>query len=219
MSTRHEADILIHRHDGWLQIELNRPDRRNALTTPMVAEIAKAVEQANIDDGVNAVLLSGAGGCFCSGLDLSEVRPGETEIADALADLHSRLAEFDKPLVGALERAAVNAGAALALACDLLVAGQQSFLMVSEASMGVAAPHNLTWLLAKYDANRALQLTLSCERMHGADLLRLGFAHYCVPDPEVLATARQLTARLAGYPDGGSGSMKRAIREHLSNTE
>ncbi|MEV5543715.1 enoyl-CoA hydratase/isomerase family protein [Saccharopolyspora shandongensis] len=207
-------DVLVRRHASWLQIELNRPDRRNALTAPMVAEIAKAVDRASTDDGVQAVLLSGAGGCFCSGLDLDHVAPGEPEITAELAELHSRLAELDKPLVGALERAAVNAGAALALACDLLVIGRESFLMISEASMGVAAPHNLAWLLRKYDVNRALQLALGCERTYGPDMLRLGLASHCVSDPEVLTAARELTARIAGYGNSGGTRMKRAIREH-----
>ncbi|WP_218157475.1 enoyl-CoA hydratase-related protein [Saccharopolyspora shandongensis] len=117
--------------------------------------------------------------------------------------------------MGALERAAVNAGAALALACDLLVVGQQSFLMIGEASMGVAAPHNVAWLLRKYDVNRTLQLTLACERTRGPDLLRLGMASHCVSEADVLASARELTARIANFSNGGGTRMKRAIHEHL----
>lgn len=204
--------VLTRRHEsGWLEIELNRPHRKNALTIPMVTQLANALAAAQSDDGIAAVLLRGAGGFFSSGLDLDEVRPGEPAITAAIAELHSRLGALDKPLVGALERAAINGAAAIAMACDLLVVGEKSFLQVGEAQLGVAAPNNLRWLLTKYDINRTLQLTLGCARQYGPDLLRLGFAYEMTPDENVLARAVELTERLAGYPHGGGIAMKRAV--------
>ncbi|MFD6058177.1 enoyl-CoA hydratase/isomerase family protein [Rhodococcus wratislaviensis] len=211
-----ESDVVAIRHhqSGRLDIEMNRPERKNALTVPMVTHLASAFAEAQIDDTVTAVLLHGAGGCFSSGLDLGEVRPGEPETSAAIAELHTSLAGLDKPLVGALERAAINGAAAIALACDLLVVGQKSFLMVSEAEMGVAAPNNLRWLLAKYDVNQALQLTLGCERQYGPDLLRRSFAYEMVPDDQVLGRATELAEKVAAYPGGGGVAMKQAILTH-----
>ncbi|KXF49993.1 enoyl-CoA hydratase [Rhodococcus sp. SC4] len=207
--------VLVRRHEsGRLDIELNRPERKNALTIPMVNQLANALGDAQTDDTVTAVLLHGAGGCFSSGLDLAEVRPGEPAISAAITELHARLAELEKPLVGALERAAVNGAAAIALACDLLVVGEKSFLMVGEAAMGVAAPHNLRWLLAKYDVNQALQLTLACDRHYGPDLVRRGFAYAMTPDEQVLGRAIELTEKLAAYQNGGGIAMKQAILAH-----
>ncbi|MFE7420315.1 enoyl-CoA hydratase/isomerase family protein [Rhodococcus sp. NPDC057529] len=197
-----------------MDIELNRPGRKNALTIPMVTQLAKALAAAQGDDTVTAVLLHGADGCFSSGLDLAEVRPGEPAISAAIAELHVRLAGLEKPLVGALEKAAVNGAAAIALACDVLIVGEKSFLVVSEAEMGVAAPNNLRWLLAKYDVNQALQLTLACERQYGPDLLRRGFAYAVTPDEEVLSRATELAEKMAAYPGGGAAAMKRAILSH-----
>lgn len=211
-----DADVvLIRRHQsGRMDIELNRPGRKNALTIPMVTQLASALGDAQDDDTVTAVLLYGAGGCFSSGLDLAEVRPGEPAISAAIAELHARLAALEKPLVGALERAAVNGAAAIALACDVLVVGERSFLLVGEAEIGVAAPNNLRWLLAKYDVNQALQLTLACDRQYGPDLLRRGFAYAMVPDEQVLGRATELAEKMAAFPDGGGIAMKKAILAH-----
>ena len=208
-----ESDVVVVRHhqSGRLDIELNRPERKNALTVPMVTQLARTFADAQDDDTVTAVLLCGAGGCFSSGLDLAEVRPGEPKITAAISDLHTTLSGFEKPLIGALERAAVNGAAAIALSCDLLVVGETSFLMVGEAEMGVAAPNNLRWLLAKFDVNQALQLTLACERQYGPDLLRRSFAYEMVPDEQVLVRATELADKIAAYPNGGGIAMKQAI--------
>ncbi|MDV7087037.1 enoyl-CoA hydratase/isomerase family protein [Rhodococcus opacus] len=208
-----ESDVVVVRHhqSGRLDIELNRPERKNALTVPMVTQLARTFAAAQDDDTVTAVLLYGAGGCFSSGLDLAEVRPGEPAITAAISDLHTTLSGFEKPLIGALERAAVNGAAAIALACDLLVVGETSFLMVGEAEMGVAAPNNLRWLLAKFDVNQALQLTLACERQYGPDLLRRSFAYEMVPDEQVSVRATKLADKIAAYPNGGGIAMKHAI--------
>lgn len=210
-SSENDVVVVRHHHSGRLDIELNRPERKNALTVPMVTQLARTFADAQDDDTVTAVLLYGAGGCFSSGLDLAEVRPGEPKITAAISDLHTTLSGFEKPLIGALERAAVNGAAAIALACDLLVVGETSFLMVGEAEMGVAAPNNLRWLLAKYDENQALQLTLACERQYGPDLLRRGFAYATVPDEQVVGRATELTDKIAAYPHGGGIAMKQAI--------
>ena len=215
MTNRDDDVVLVRRHEsGRMDIVLNRPERKNALTIPMVTQLASALGNAQEDDTVTAVLLHGAGGCFSSGLDLAEVRPGEPAISAAIAELHARLAAFGKPLVGALERAAVNGAAAIALACDVLVVGEKSFLLVGEAEMGVAAPNNVRWLLAKYDVNQALHLTLACERQYGPDLLHRGFAYAMEPDEQVLARATELAEKMASYPDDGGIAMKQAILAH-----
>ncbi|WP_420881732.1 enoyl-CoA hydratase/isomerase family protein [Rhodococcus sp. (in: high G+C Gram-positive bacteria)] len=200
-----------HHRSGRLDIELHRPERRNALTVPMVARLAEAIREAQADDSVTSVLLYGAGGCFSAGVDLVEMQSDGPAISAAIEDLHRNLSRLDKPLVGALERAAVNGAAAVALACDLLVVGERSFLEIGEARMGIAAPNNLRWLLAKYSPNQALQLTLACERQYGPDLLRRNIAYAVVPDGEVLERATALAEGIAGYPASAGAAMKRSI--------
>lgn len=212
-ASRGDVHVLHHR-SGRLDIELHRPERRNALTVPMLARLAEAIREAQADDSVTAVLLYGAGGCFSAGLDLAEMQSHGSAMSAAVDDLHRKLSRLDKPLVGALERAAVNGAAAVALACDLLVVGERSFLEIGEARMGIAAPNNLRWLLAKYNPNQALQLTLACERQYGPDLLRRNIAYTMAPDGEVLVQATALAEGIAGYPASAGSAMKRSIAAH-----
>lgn len=195
--------------DGVSEIVLNRPDRRNALTSGAVAEFCALLD--DLGDETAVLVLRGAGGCFCSGIDLAELPPSGDWPRQWEA-LHTRLAALDIPVVAALERAAVNAGASLALAADLMIAGEGSFLQTMEVSKGMVAWANTAWLIARHGAARALDLTLTGRRLDGAELYRLGLAHACVPDAEVLPAARALAAGLASHPRDAVAAAKQLIR-------
>jgi len=209
-------DVLAERDDGVAVLTLNRPARRNALTEESVQALTGAVTAALADPDVGALLLRGAGHCFCSGIDL-----GAADFADpgwsarfhgAWRTLHRTIAAADKPVVAALERAAVNAGAALALSADLLVAGRTAFLQIAEVERDMVARINLAWLVARYGSARALDLTLTARRVPGDELHRLGIAYASVADDAVGAEARDLAKRLAGFPRTGVAETKRLVR-------
>lgn len=208
------ADVEFTLLDGGVgELTLNRPARRNALGAAALAEFDEAL--AALGDEVAVLVVRGAGGCFCSGIDLAEV-PREPADADAWSrrwqSVHTRLATLDVPVVAALERAAVNAGAALALAADLVVTGETAFLQIMEVAMGMVPWANTAWLVARHGAARALDLTLTGRRLAGPELMRLGLAHTCVPDADVIASARQLAVRLAGQPREAVAATKQLIR-------
>ncbi|MBW2281198.1 MAG: enoyl-CoA hydratase/isomerase family protein [Deltaproteobacteria bacterium] len=204
-------------HDGWLEISLNRPKRRNALIGPLVDELFAAFDAADRDDAVHVVLLRGEGGAFCSGLDLKEFAADPPPdwmpaFSGAWRGLHERIFRSRTPLVGALERCAINGGAALALACDLLVAGDEAFLQVGEVQGGMAAPMNVAWLRLRHPESVAMNVALTGRRIAGPELVRLGVALSSVPDETVADRARELAAQLAGYPEGALARIKGAIR-------
>jgi len=199
-----EPLVLVERSGGRCDVILNRPARRNAVTLELVAELTAALRAAEDDESVGAVVIRGAGGCFCSGLDLSGIGPRE-EFSAAWARLHEYVDSMRTPIVGALERAAVNAGAALAFSCDLLVAGETAFLQVKEAAMGMMPPVNVAWLVRRYPMSLARRLTLTCDALAGPELVATGIAARCVPDRDVVTTAQALADAIAGYPqDAGS---------------
>ena len=204
-----EPLVLVERVDGRCDVVLNRPHRRNAVTVELIGELLAALRAAEEDDAVGAIVLRGAGGCFCSGLDLGGELP--PQLSTAWPELHLYIESMRTPIVGALERAAVNAGAALALACDLLVTGETAFLQVKEAAMGMMPPVNLAWLLTRHPVSLARRLTLTCEALPGPELLAVGIAARCVSDSEVVSTARGLADAIAGYPDGAGARIKGAI--------
>jgi enoyl-CoA hydratase len=209
--------VELIRHAGWAEVVLNRPERRNAINGPLGKALAAAVTEADADDAVRMLLLRGSGGAFCSGLDLKEFNadPAPAWLNDFGAiwrGAHRALFNCSKPIVGALERYAINGGAALAIACDLLVAGEQAYLQVGEVQQGMAAPYNLAWLRLRHSEAVAAQVALVGKRLAGAELKRLGLAFEVVADAEVLPRAMALTEELAGYPPGAAARIKRGLR-------
>jgi enoyl-CoA hydratase/carnithine racemase len=213
--------VLIERPlERVAHVILNRPERRNALTGPLADQLAETLESLNTDESLNAIVIRGAGNAFCSGLDLKEFAADPQP--DWVPDFGKKwrrvhAAVFDSPhiIVGALERAAVNGGAALALACDFLVAGDGAFLQVGEIQQGMAAPMNMAWLRLRFPENVAARLTLLGDRVLGPELVRLGIAFLSVPDEHVLDTVAELTARFDSHDPDGVVRIKRTLRRSM----
>jgi enoyl-CoA hydratase/carnithine racemase len=210
-----DAPVLATRHEGWGEIVLNRPDRRNALAP----ETAKALREGLSDllaGGARVLLLRGEGGTFCSGLDIDLFQGGAGAAwAADWTGFHRDLHACPAVVICALERYAINAGAALALGSDLMVAGEGAILTVGEAAIGMHAPMNLAWLRLKAPEAVAAQLALGAGRMAGPDLHRLGLAWALVPDGEVHDHARAAAIRMAGWPAGTLAGIKAALRRPL----
>ena len=206
-------------HDGWAEVVLNRPARRNAINGPLGERLAETLRAVDATEGVQAVLLRGADGAFCSGLDLKAFNadPAPDWVANFATiwrGAHKALYECKKPIVAALERYAINGGSALALAADLLIAGETAFLQVGEVKMGMAAPYNMAWLRLRHSENVTAKLTITGRRFSGRELADLGIAYEAVPDPSVVDTARELVAELAGYPPGALPRIKATMRAY-----
>lgn len=198
-------------------VVLNRPQRRNALTGPLAVQLAQAIEQLNTDEGVTVLIIRGEGNAFCSGLDLKEFgQDPQPDWVPEFGALWRRVhrAIFDSPciVIGALERAAVNGGAALALACDFLVAGNESFLQVGEIQQGMAAPMNMAWLRLRFSEAVAGRLALLGDRVQGQELVGLGVAYRSVADAEVLAAVDELAERMAKHEPTGVRRIKTSLR-------
>ncbi len=207
--------VLATCHEGWGELVLNRPDRRNALAP----ESAKALREGLSDllaGGARVVLLRGEGGTFCSGLDVDLFQGGAGAAwAADWTGFHRDLHACPAVVICALERYAINAGAALALGADLMVAGEGAVLTVGEAAIGMHAPMNLAWLRLKAPESVAAQLALGAGRMAGPDLHRLGLAWAVLPDAEVQDHARSAAIRMAGWPAGTLAGIKAALRRPL----
>lgn len=209
--------IRIDRHDGWAELVMNRPERKNAIDGPFAQAMLAALNELNADDAVRAIVLRGEGGAFCSGLDLKAFN--ETPAPDWVAgftslwhEVHCALIESRKAIVGALERYAINGGAALAIAADLLVCGETAFLQVGEVQLGMGAPKNIAWLLLRHSEAVAARLALLGDRVAGPELVRLGVATEAVPDAQVVERAFALAQRIAAFPPQGVARIKSSIR-------
>jgi enoyl-CoA hydratase/carnithine racemase len=220
METSVTDEVLLEVNEGVGEVILNRPARKNAITGPLGRGLAEKVNEASAREDVRVVLLRGAEGAFCSGLDLGEFNADPApdwlpEFQHVWRGAHKALFNCKKPVVGALQRYAINGGAALALACDLLVSGREAFLQVGEVQIGMAAPYNIAWLSLRHSEQVMAQVAVIGDRLKGDDLARLGLAVQIVDDAQVLDVARALSGRLAGYPEGGLMRIKAGLRARL----
>ncbi len=209
--------IKLARHDGWAELILNRPHRRNALVGPQLALLTETLRSLATDDDVEAIVFRGEGGAFSSGHDLTELQaeprpPWAENLAVIFRETNIALFEFPKPIIGALEKCAINAGAALALSCDILIAGETAFLQVGEIQQGAPIANNAAWLRLRVGEAVASRITLYGDRVQGPELLRLGLAAEVVPDSEVVARACAIAERLAGFPHGAAARHKADVR-------
>ncbi|MEZ5657004.1 MAG: enoyl-CoA hydratase/isomerase family protein [Burkholderiaceae bacterium] len=209
-----DESILIERDGAVAEIVLNRPERRNALTEPMRIALNQAVRSVSADDSVSVIVLRGAGGAFCSGIDLKALNESGPDPAarQAWADLQVALYESEKIIIGALERFAINAGGPLVFGCDHLIVGENAFLQIGEIQQGVSPAMNLAWLLLKHGDALARRITLRGDRIDAASLLRMGIASEVVADDQVVARARAWAQELAAYPAAAAAGIKRTIR-------
>lgn len=215
--TERADEILVERNDRVAHLILNRPARRNALVGPMATLLADTIVELNADPELTVVVLRGAEGAFCSGLDLKEFGKDPqpkwvATFSDEWRRAHRALYDSDKIIVGALERAAVNGGAALALACDFLIAGRDSFLQVGEIQQGMPAPMNMAWLRLRHSEALAARVTLLGDRLGGDELVRLGIAYASVADEDVVTAAGELADRLAAHEPSGVHRIKSMLR-------
>lgn len=212
-----EALIKVDRHEGWAEVILNRPQRRNALVGPLLERLTGVLGELATDDGVEAIVFRGEGGAFCSGHDLTELQaqprpPWAETLAVIFRETNIALFNFPKPIVGALEKCAINAGAALALSCDILIAGETAFLQVGEIQQGAPIANNAAWLRLRAGEAVASRITLYGDRVPATELHRLGLVAEVVPDADVVTRACEIATRLAGFPPGAAARHKADVR-------
>ena len=212
-----EVEIVV--HGRWAELILNRPERRNAINGPLGLALADGLRTINSDPQIQVVLLRGADGAFCSGLDLKEFNadpPPEwlVRFGDIWRATHKALFQSKKPLVVALERFAINGGAALALAGDLMFVGRESFLQVGEVRQGMAAPYNMAWLRLRHSAAITARLALTGHRFYGRELVEMGVAYAAPKEGSVVAEAIALVEELVDYPDQALERIKTTQRAY-----
>lgn len=213
--------ILFERDKGVARLTLNRPDRLNSFNTAMHGEVADALGVVEGDSDIRALLLTGAGRGFCAGQDLGDraVAPGgaPVDLGDSVerfyAPLIRRLAGLDKPVVCAVNGVAAGAGANIALACDIVIAGRSARFIQSFANIGLIPDSGGTWVLPRLVGQaRALGLAMTGEPLTAEKAEAWGLIWRCVDDDALDAEATALAERFASGPTRGLAAIKRAIR-------
>lgn len=193
-------------------ITLNRPERMNALTKVLEAELRDAVEAAARDDAVRAIVLTGAGRAFCAGMDMDELEmlPPEDIRSEQWmrpydmnrrADYQTRYSYFPavpKPIICAINGAAAGLGLVMALYSDFRLASTNAVFATAFAKRGLIAEHGIAWMLPRIVGHaNAVDLLLTSRKIDAAEALRMGLVGQVMPSETLLAGAMALARQLA----------------------
>lgn len=217
------STITVEQAGGVLTVTLNRPEAYNAFDEQMTVELSTAFKNAQRDDAVRCVVLTGAGRAFCAGQDLKEIEghyrdDGEgpldfgAHLRKRLNPLITRIRTLEKPVVASLNGVAAGAGASLAFACDLRIASKSAYFTMAFAAIGLVPDCGATLTLLQHVGySKALELCWLGEKFSAEEAARCGLVNK-VAEPEQLADAtRELASTLAAMPTRGLGLIKRAL--------
>ncbi len=214
--------LRVERRDRVALLTLDDPGRRNSLTLRLVAEIVAAVDAVEADDGVGAIVVTGAPPAFCAGADLGDLAgpagstlddPARAASLRTIYDGFLAVANCSLPVVAAVNGPAVGAGFNLALAADVRVAGASARYVARFLELGLHPGGGHTWLLERLvGPQTAAALVLFGESLDGPRSVELGLSWRCVPDDELVDAAVALAARAAAAPRPLAQRLKETLR-------
>src|SRR6266568_6646257 len=214
--------ILVETHADYRLITLNRPERLNALTVEMAEALSAALDAAAADSSCRALLITGAGRAFCAGQDLTAIigiAPAEIgHLLDHYNPLIAKLRALSMPVVCAVNGVAAGAGANLALACDIVLAGEGASFVQAFARIGLIPDCGGNWFLPRLvGMARARALAMLAEPVSAATAVEWGMIWRAFPDAGLMAEAHALAARLASGPTAALALTKQALEESAVN--
>jgi len=207
-------DVLLARSGPVLEITFNRPEKKNALTRAMYAAVVDAFTTADSDPAVRVVLLTGAGDTFTSGNDIKDFQQRAAGSNDSAASpFLAALSSLQKPLIAAVNGAAIGVGTTMLAHCDLIVAARSARFVMPFTGLGLVPEAGSSLLFPRLVGHqRASALLLLGEPMDAATAREWGFVNQVVEDAALMETARALATRLAALPAQSVRLTKSLIR-------
>ena len=193
--------VLVEVADRVATVTLNNPDERNTLTAPMVDEIVDTFDALEADDGVGAVVVTGAPPAFCAGANLGNLGSSQGPGFRSIYEGFLRVGRCTLPTLAAVNGAAVGAGMNLALVCDVRVAARRARFDTRFLQIGIHPGGGHTWMLRRIAGPQVAAATvLFGEVLDGAEAERVGLVWRCVDDDQLLAVAHEMAKKAADAP-------------------
>ena len=201
-------EVLYEVNNGIALLTLNRPDRRNSFTLSMIHRWADLLIEANTDETVRVIVVTGAGGAFCAGIDLDELETIELTpqarrnfLTDEVHRVARAVEASDKPIIAAVAGAAVGAGMDMALMCDMRIVAQSAKFAESYVNLGLVPGDGGAYYLPRLVGTaKALELLLTGDTVTGQEAVDLGIANHVVADELLMDTVMNLAAKIAAKP-------------------
>jgi enoyl-CoA hydratase/carnithine racemase len=209
------SDIITERSETILRVQLNRPAAKNAMTSAMYITLAELFDSAAKDDEIRVVLWHGAGDSFCAGNDIGDFiknPPGSGESPQAL--LMNALINFDKPIVAAVQGAAIGGGTTMLTHCDFVYAGESAKFQIPFVNLALVPEFGSSCTIpARAGYLRAAELILTGQSFDARRAAELGLVTRVVPNQELLATATDTAQKLAQKPPAALRACKRLMKQ------
>ena len=208
-------EIVIEHAGSILRVQLNRPTKRNAMTSAMYVALAGIFNEAASDDNTRVVLWHGAGDSFCAGNDIGDFLknpPGPGESPQAR--LMNALVNFDKPVVAAVQGAAIGGGTTMLTHCDFVYAGESTQFQMPFINLAVVPEFGSSYSVpARIGHLRAAELILLGNPFGARPAMEVGLVTQVVSDKDVLATATDTARKLAAKPAAALYASKRLMKQ------
>jgi len=217
------GDLLYEVRDRIATITLNRPDKLNAFTPAMIDAWARALGEAQADDAVHVVVVTGAGRAFCTGGDVGRMGEGaptaldhKRHLWDGVHRIPKALEQMDKPVIAMVNGLAVGAGMGMCLMCDLRVAAEEARFSTGYVRVGLVPGDGDCYFLPRLvGPAKALELLWTADFIDAAEALRLGIVNRVVPGARLAEETYALAARLAEGPQVAIRMIKRLVYQSL----
>ena len=209
---------LVHttRVDDIVVLELNRPEKRNALSVELIAALNDAIGDLEQDDAMRAVVLGGRGKSFCAGMDLQGVLDDAEAMAGMLLGLSEaarRMRRLPVPVIARVHGAAIGGGCGLCVVADIALTHEDARLGYPEVGLGVCPAVVAPWLIKKVGAGRARTMLLTGGTMTGSEAHSIGMVDQLHPKDDLNEAALQLAGQLAGGGQHALAVTKRWLNE------
>lgn len=207
-------EVVLTSRDGVLEIRLNRPEKKNALTRSMYETVSAELEEADADPSTRVALLTGTGDTFTSGNDIKDFQArGEANAPRGGSRFLPVISSFQKPLIAAVNGAAIGVGTTMLLHCDLIVAAKSARFVMPFTNLALVPEAASTLLVPRLLGHqRASALLLLGEPLDAATALEWGFVNRVVDDAALMQTAREMAGRLAALPPEAVRLTKRLMK-------
>lgn len=215
------ATLLTDFRSATLTISLNRSERANAFNFEMIAELQAALKGAARDEQVRCVVLTGTGGSFCAGHDITEMLAAQGQnvsyrehLLKTYNPLILQIRQLEKPVIAAVNGPVAGAGLGVALACDMRIAAETALFTVGFSGIGLVPDSAVSLLLpALIGLGRATEFTFTNRPISAAEALEWGLVNRVLPDSELQVEAANLAMELASGPVGAFGLTKRLFNK------
>lgn len=206
--------IILDRSEGVATLTLNNPAERNTMTAELVGDIKQAMDEIEADETIGAIIVTGAAPAFCAGANLGNLAEADGESLTKIYEGFLRIARSPLPTIAAVNGAAVGAGMNLALCCDVRIAGARAKFDTRFLQIGLHPGGGHTWMFRNIAGPQAaMAAVIFGEILDGREAERVGLVYKCVPDEELMATARVMAVRAASAPRELAIITKRTIQE------